>query len=349
MPEIRAKVQAAIDSSGGMPGMLPPNLGRTLSELPPPQPSQPLVTGGEMIGAGGLGGLAAGLSMVPSGALLGGLGGSLMGAGRGNTPEGLGRGIIRGGMTTGGMGLGGGVGAGLGGALGQQLGHTGLGAAMGGIAGVGLGGLGGYNLGGAMMGEPVGAGKKKEHEKQGDATPDEDTDDYDAARYRLFRRSRKRVKKGDVTPEEDLQEEQPGGMPMPAGAQDVAMPPQGPPPPEGGGDKGGDKGDKPPGPEEVNLRQASSAANACAACGNFDGQNCGLLQMPVQPTQSCDAFAPSPGSGRDRHRSGEQCRNAGPARFWQARALRLRRAGYDHPQLPDGGLTRTAHRTQASW
>jgi hypothetical protein len=56
----------------------------------------------------------------------------------------------------------------------------------------------------------------------------------------------------------------------------------------GGGDQG------PPKPEDVNLREATAAAQACAACGNFDGQGCQLLQMPVQPTQTCDAFAPSP-------------------------------------------------------
>jgi hypothetical protein len=107
-------------------------------------------------------------------------------------------------------------------------------------------------------------------------------------------RSRMREKKAGLPPEV-MQGAESTTTPTPAGSGDVAMPPQGSPPPEGGGDKGDDKGDKPPGPEEVNLRQASSAANACAACGNFDGQNCGLLQMPVQPTQTCDAFAPSPG------------------------------------------------------
>ena len=69
------------------------------------------------------------------------------------------------------------------------------------------------------------------------------------------------------------------------------VPPQEPAP---GGDGGGGKGDKPPGPQDVNLRDSISPAQSCAACANFDGQGCQLLQMPVQPTQTCDAFAVGP-------------------------------------------------------
>jgi hypothetical protein len=193
--------------------------------------------------------------------------GAAVGAGRGNVPEGLGRGVIRGAST----GLGLGLGATAGRTLGGLVGMPGLGDTL----GTGLGAYGGYQLGGELMGEPVGAGPKK------------------------------RVKKGDLSPElkEEAEVEGTPGLSNSPAAGDVAMPPQGSPAgpsptPDDGSSGSGDSGaggDKPPGPEQVNLRDATSAAASCGACGNFDGQGCGLLQMPVQPTQTCDAFSPGPG------------------------------------------------------
>ena len=238
----------------------------------------PLAMGAGMLGAGALGGLGAGLSVMPTGAGLGGAAGGLIGFGRGNTAEGLGRGVIRGSLTAGGMGLGAGLGAGLGGAIGQFGGPVGAlaGAGLGGLGGAGLGTYGGWRLGGHLLGEPVGAGKHpaKKHRTKKGAAPDDGTAD-------------------PIT-----------GMPSQPDAGDVAMPPQdqGPPPSDpgdgaGGSYTGGEGGKEPgpPSPEEVNLRGATSAAVSCGACGNFDGQNCGLLQTPVQATQTCDAFSPSAG------------------------------------------------------
>jgi hypothetical protein len=88
-------------------------------------------------------------------------------------------------------------------------------------------------------------------------------------------------------------------MPGDTPANDETSPNGAPSPPQnpqsgGKKDDGGDKGNKPPGPDEVHLRDAISPAQACAGCANFDGQACQMLQMPVQPTQTCDAFSPSP-------------------------------------------------------
>ncbi len=86
-----------------------------------------------------------------AGAGVGGLAGSLVGRGRGNTPEGLGRGILRGGAT--GLGVMGGHLAGR--ALGEHTGQEGK--MWPGLLGAGLGGLAGYFGSGAAMGQPAGA------------------------------------------------------------------------------------------------------------------------------------------------------------------------------------------------
>jgi hypothetical protein len=93
-----------------------------------------------------------------------------------------------------------------------------------------------------------------------------------------------------------------GGQDLPANDEvsptGAPSPPQNPTAPTGGGgggDSGGGGGkDDVPKPEDVNLRDAPGAGQSCAACSMFDGQNCSLLQMPVAPTQFCDAFSPSP-------------------------------------------------------
>lgn len=91
-----------------------------------------------------------------AGALLGGAAGSLVGYGRGNTPEGLGRGVVRGGATGAGL-LGG---AALGQAIGNHINpqYGGLGAALGGAAG----GLLGYGGSGLLLGEPEAERRKKQ-------------------------------------------------------------------------------------------------------------------------------------------------------------------------------------------
>ena len=101
------------------------------------------------------------------------------------------------------------------------------------------------------------------------------------------------TKRAGFTPEEDTDDEMgQGSLPGPAPTGGDA----GPPPQPGDADADGRAGEKGlPKPEQVHLGPATSAAISCGACGNFDGQNCGILQQPVQPTQTCDAFSPSPG------------------------------------------------------
>jgi hypothetical protein len=104
------------------------------------------------------------------------------------------------------------------------------------------------------------------------------------------------LKVDDTDGGQDLPQDGPPGdaetVPTGAGVDPQAPAPSGAD--SGGAPPGGGEDQGPPRPEDVNLRMATAAAQACAACGNFDGQACGLLQMPVQPTQTCDAFAPSP-------------------------------------------------------
>jgi hypothetical protein len=318
-------------------------------------------------GAFGIPGLAL------AGGALGGTAGGLLGLGRGNAPEGLGRGVIRGSATGLGAGLGG-----LAGALGGRA-LSGLTSAiptnaattLGSTLGAGLGGYGGWRLSGGMLGEPAGKGKKKSREKRGlfgygkpmhTVTKDKHKDEYypmimpsprqpehighvnlnpmriDEYRTQpnLWNRmteplylpksfrvaldaSRQQAQQGDkdhkphkksaaqlvplrarliklawlsklAGPMED-DEDRPMGMPLNPEPGDVAMPPA---PNQHDGDGGGDGGDNAPSPEDVNLRDATSAAVSCASCVNFTGQDCQLLQTPVAPTQMCDAFAPSP-------------------------------------------------------
>jgi hypothetical protein len=143
--EMAAVKSAAVKKAQGIDGNLIPPPMRDMGSWAP-------------LAMGALGAVPLGLAASGPGMFWGGLGGGLMGAGRGNTPEGLGRGIIRGGMTTGGAGMGAGLGAGLGGAIGGLPGM-----AIGGLAGLGLGGYGGYRLSGSMLGRPSGSAKPPLH------------------------------------------------------------------------------------------------------------------------------------------------------------------------------------------
>jgi hypothetical protein len=85
------------------------------------------------------------------------------------------------------------------------------------------------------------------------------------------------------------------GLPVAPEAGDMAQPASGGGDP-GGSDPGGGggKGPKPPTPDQLHLRDATSAAMACMTCANFDGQSCQLMHVPVAPSNLCDAFAPGP-------------------------------------------------------